>query len=175
MGIRGNGLRKKSNPKPILGYTDTETVKLDLDNMPFKWVKYWSVKTLKQFRLRGLIILKSSASSYHVVFDRPVPWSKNVGIVAWVCLVTKHRRLTEWLVMQLIKKGSTLRVSSKKDKSPPRLIYRYGEQEQQVKDFLQFRKLGKALARAEIDPSNRKQKDISDFKHTGCSLMSRVR
>jgi hypothetical protein len=110
-------------------------------------VKYLAVKTLKQFRLRGFIVLKSSANSYHVVFDRAVSWSKNVGIVAWVRLMTKHRRLTEWLVMQLIKNGSTLRVSPKKDKSPPRVIYRYGEQRQQVKGFLQFRKLGKALAK----------------------------
>jgi hypothetical protein len=149
MGFRGNGLRRKSNPKPILGYTDTETVKLDLDKMPFKWVKYWAVKTLKQFRLRGLIILKSSESSYHVVFDRPVPWSKNVGIVAWVCLMTKHRRLTEWLVMQLIKQASTLRVSPKKKKPCPRMVFRYGSQTDQIKAFLNLRKtIGNIIARA---------------------------
>jgi len=134
-------LRKKSNPKPILGYTDTETVKLDLDNMSFQRVKYWALGTAKQFRLRGFIILESSKNSYHVVFDKPVSWVKNVAIVAWVCLMTKHRRLTEWLIMQCIKQASTLRLSPKKDKQPPRMVYRHGKQSQQIREFLQYQRL----------------------------------
>ena len=141
MGIQANGLIKKSSPKPIIGYTDTGTVKLDLDNMRFKNVQYWAFKTLKQFRLRGFVILRSSANSYHVVFDRPVSWSRNVAIVAWVCLMTKHRRLTEWLVMQLIKHASTIRISAKKDKPAPRIVYRYGTQNEQLKAFLRYRRL----------------------------------
>jgi hypothetical protein len=81
MDIRGNGLRDKSSPKPILGYTDTETVKLDLDNMPFKSVKYWASRISRWFRLRGFIVLKSSNKCYHVVFDQKVSWSLNVKIM----------------------------------------------------------------------------------------------
>jgi hypothetical protein len=70
--IRGN---------PILGFTDKATVKIDFDNRSFKKAKYWAFRTLKRFRLRGFIILKSSEKHYHMVFDRRVSWSKNVGIV----------------------------------------------------------------------------------------------
>jgi hypothetical protein len=135
-----NGLRRKSSPKFILGYTDTETVKLDLDNMSFQRVKYWALKTAKQFRLRGCIILKSSKNCHHVVFDKPVSWVKNVAIVAWVCLVTKHRRLTEWLIMQCIKEASTLRLSRKGEKPSPRVVFRFGRQDGQIRVFLNSRK-----------------------------------
>jgi hypothetical protein len=128
--------RMLNQAKPIMGFSDTETVKLDLDNLPLEAVKHWALKTLKQFRLRGFIILKSSERSYHVVFDRAVSWRKNVGIVAWVCLMTKHRRLTEWLVMQCIKQSSTLRVSPKGQKPSPRVVYRYGKQNGQTRVYL---------------------------------------
>jgi len=140
-----SGLRKKSSPRPILGYTDTETVKLDFDDRCLRYAKDWAVRTLKQFRLGGFVILKSSRNHYHVVFDRRVSWRRNVGIVAWVCLITKHRRLTEWLVMQLIKQASTLRVSPKNEKPAPRMVYRHGTQSKQIRDFLSCRKLIKKI------------------------------
>ena len=126
--------------KPVMGFSDIETVKLDLDNLPLRTVKHWALKTLRQFRLRGFVILKSSKGSYHVVFDRAVSWKKNLGIVAWVCLMAKHRKLTEWLVMQCIKQSSTLRVSSKGQKGSPRVVYRYGKQNVQILTYLDFRK-----------------------------------
>lgn len=134
-------MKRKSSPKFILGYTDTETVKLDLDDVSFQRVKYWALVTAKRFSLRGFIILKSSRNSYHVVFDRPVSWVRNVAIVAWVCLMTKHRKLTEWLIMQCIKHASTLRLSPKKEKPAPRIIYRHGTQNEQVSNFLRYRKV----------------------------------
>jgi hypothetical protein len=143
-----NGLRRKSSPKFILGYTDTETVKLDLDDMPFQRAKHWALETAKQFRLRGFIILKSSKDSYHVVFDKPVSWVRNVAIVAWVCLMAKHRKLTEWLIMQCIKQASTLRLSPKKEKQSPRMVYRRGKQSQQIRNFLHYRKLVQTMLHA---------------------------
>ncbi len=76
-------MTKKSNPKPITGYSDTETVKLDFDYTPFKKVKYWALRTMKWFNLGGFIIIKSSKQSYHVLFNRKVSWSENMRIVAW--------------------------------------------------------------------------------------------
>ena len=147
MVMKVSGLTEQlSQGSPLLGYTDTETVKLDLDNMTFKRVKYWSHKTLKHFRLGGFIVLKSSEMSFHVVFDRAVSWSRNVGIVAWVCLISKHRRLTEWLVMQCIKHASTLRVSAKKRKPSPRIVYRYGKQDKQIRNFLRYRRQIKSIS-----------------------------
>ena len=108
-----SGLSGESSPKYILGYTSDETVLLDFDNMKLKDVKYWGRRTMKRFKLGGLLILESSLDSYHIIFDRTVDWSENVRIVAWVALYVKRRSLDNWFKMQCIKQKPTLRVSKK--------------------------------------------------------------
>lgn len=127
--------------------TDIETVKLDFDKTPFKTVRRWAFRTMKWFKLKGFIILKSSRNCYHVVFDRKVSWMENVKVMAWVCLLSKHRGLTGWFILQCIKKGSTLRVSTKKQKPTPRIVFRHAKQDGQIRRFLAYRKMVKTIAR----------------------------
>ncbi len=100
----GAGLTQKSSPsKPILGYSDTSTVKLDFGDVSYKFVKYWAIRTMKWFRLRGLEILKSNKSHCHEVFDSSVTWERNMHIVAWVALESGNPKLQKYLTMQCIK------------------------------------------------------------------------
>ena len=148
MVMRGSGLTEKSpQGKPVFGFTDTETVKLDFDDASFKTVKYFAVRALKWFKLGGFVILKSSLNCYHVVFNRKVSWSENMSIVAWVSLVSRHERLKQWFLMQCIKQSSTLRVSSKGMNPSPRIVCRYDEQLGQVQGFLAYRKMIKKILR----------------------------
>jgi hypothetical protein len=148
MALKVHGLTDKSNlDKPILGYSDTETVKLDFDNTAFRLVKYWAFKAMRKFRLEGFVIFKSSDNSYHVVFNRPVSWSENVRVVAWVSLLSHNEELTKYLLMQCIKESSTLRVSEKQGKASPRIVFRYGRQDKQMKGFLAFRGVIKGIER----------------------------
>ena len=137
----GLNLVLKWNHNSIISFTDTETVMLDFDESTFKTVKYWANRTMKRFKLKGYIILKSSKDCYHVVFDRKVSWSENMWIVAYVALSALNRGLRKWQLMQCIKESSTLRVSSKREKPSPRIVHRYGKQDEQVKDFLRYRRL----------------------------------
>ena len=130
-----SGLRGKWNHYSILGVTDDETVMLDFDNTPFKWVKYWALRACKWFKLEGFIILKSSENNYHVVFDRKVSWSENMRIVAWVSLLSCNRGLTKWFLMQCIKGASTLRVSPKMDKPRPRVYIAMASKIAKLKSF----------------------------------------
>ncbi len=91
MAVKVNGLTEQWNHKFILGYTDTETVMLDFDNTPLKDVKYWSRRIMQRFKLEGFTISESSENNYHVVFNRKVSWSENVGIVAWASLHSNNR------------------------------------------------------------------------------------
>jgi hypothetical protein len=145
MVLRENGLTEKSRAKPIIGFSDTETVKLDFDETSFSWVKHWALRVMKWFRLRGFIILKSSGNCYHVVFDRAVSWSENMSIVAWVALQSHNRGLNKWFLMQCIKGCSTLRVSFKREKPSPRIVFRLGKQDQQLRDFVRNRHLIKKI------------------------------
>src|SRR5208283_3887593 len=138
MVLKVHGLTDKSKAKPILGFSDTETVKLDFDNTAFRLVKYWAFKATRKFRLEGFVILKSSENSYHVVFNRLVSWSENMSVVSWVSLLSHNQGLVKYLQMQCIKRSSTLRVSEKQEKASPRVIFRYGQQDKQIKSFLEF-------------------------------------
>jgi hypothetical protein len=122
-------------------------VKIDFDEASFSWVKYWALRTMKWFRLRGFIILKSSENCYHVVFDRAVSWSENMGVVAWVALQSHNRGLNRWFLMQCIKGCSTLRVSLKREKPSPRIVFRSGKQEKQVKEFMKTRRIVKKIVK----------------------------
>jgi hypothetical protein len=139
-------LTKKLKANPILGFSDTETVKLDFDETSFSSVKYWALRTMKWFRLSGFVILKSSKSCYHVVFDRVVSWSENMRIVAWVALLSHNKGLAKWFLMQCIKGCSTLRVSPKREKPPPRVVCKCGEQNENVKDFLRNKRIVKKMS-----------------------------
>jgi hypothetical protein len=138
-------LTEKSSPKSIIGFTDTETVKLDFDDTSFRTATYWAFRAKKHFKLRGFIILKSSERCYHVVFDRVVSWSENIRVVSWVSLLSHCQGLQKYCLMQCIKMNSTLRVSHKREKSSPRIVFRYGKQDRNVKDFLKYRRIVKKI------------------------------
>ena len=135
----------KSPPKFILGYTSDETVMLDLDKTKLKDVKYWARRAMRWHKLGGFLVMESSLNSYHVVFDRPVDWSENVRIVAWVALYFRRRSLDNWFKMQCIKQKPTLRASSKKMKGlikqPPKVVYSEGSQDREISDYLLLRDL----------------------------------
>jgi hypothetical protein len=138
-------LTGKSRAKPILGFSDNETVMLDFDSTTLDIVKYWASRTMRWFKLGGYLILKSSKNCYHVVFNRRVTWSENMRVVAWVALQSNNKGLQKWHLMQCIKQSSTLRVSNKREKAPPRIVFRFGKQAQQIKDFIKNRYLIKKI------------------------------
>jgi hypothetical protein len=131
--------RMLNQAKPILGFSDTETVMIDFDNTLFKQVKRWALRTTRFHRLEGFLILRSSKNSYHVVFNRRVSWSENMRIVAWVSLLSGNEKLKKYFLMQCIKQSSTLRLSPKGEKGSPRVVYRFGKQDAQIHDYLCFR------------------------------------
>jgi hypothetical protein len=147
MALKVLGLRKTWSHNSILGISDEETVKLDFDEMPFSRVKYWASWALKRFKLQGFIILKSSKNCYHVIFDRTVSWVENMSVVAWVALLSHNEGLKRYLIMQCIKKCSTVRVSAKNEKSSPIVVYRCGNQSENVREFLKNRRLIKKITR----------------------------
>lgn len=75
-----------------------------------------------------------------MVFDRPVTWSTNVKIMNWVALVSRNENLQQYVEMQCIKQTSTVRISRKGNKPVPRIVFRYGRQDRQVRKVLETRR-----------------------------------
>ncbi len=134
--------------QPVLGYTDRSTVKLDFDDESLKTVKYWAFRATRWFRLRGFIILTSNKNHYHVVFDRKVSWEDNLSALGWFSVLSHNPKLKDYLVMQCVKRTSTLRVAPKDDKPAPRIVFRHGIQDNQIRIFLKYRTLIKRIQRS---------------------------
>jgi len=135
----GSGSGMKSNHNFILGISSDERVVLDFDDTDFKTVDYWANRALNWHNLGGYLILKSSAGHYHVVFNRSVDWSENMRVVAGVAYLSCNEGLQRWHRMQCIKMKSTLRIGPKNEKKSPRIVKRVGEQDEQIKEFIEIR------------------------------------
>jgi hypothetical protein len=127
----------------LSGLTSSETVMLDFDDLGYSEVKYWAFSILKKFRLGGFVILQSSERHYHIIFDRKLTYAKCVSVIADVCLYAKSESLSRWFYLQCIKGEFTLRVSAKGKKPSPKIVFRYGKQDKEIKEFLQYRQLVK--------------------------------
>jgi hypothetical protein len=147
MVLKESGYGVRWNQNSIVAFTDTETVKLDFDDTAFRTVRYWARRTMKYFKLGGFLILKSSKGCYHVVFNKKVTWAENMRIVAYVVINSKCRSLQKWFNLQCRKMESTLRVSPKGNKPSPRIVYREGKEDDQIREFLDFRKIIKYIMR----------------------------
>ena len=142
----------------VIGDWDKETIRLDFDNTPLREVKLWAYRAYHWFKLDGFIILRSSMKeyvvkekkrviyrclkgNYLVIFNRVVNWNTNVKVMNWVGLESGNPNLKKYVTMQCIKKTSTVRISYKGDKKPPKVIFRFGNQDKQIKQFLETRKI----------------------------------
>lgn len=150
--------KSKADSSVIWGDWDTDTVRLDFDDTILSEVLLWSYRATFFFKLEGFLILESSMKnyvvkrrgrifyrfkkgSYLVIFNRPVSWSLNVHIMNWVVLESGNENLQKYVRMQCIKETSTLRISRKGKRPIPKIAFRYGLQDKQIKKFLETRKL----------------------------------
>lgn len=144
----------------VWGNFSTDTVQLDLDMMPKEKAIYLIHRALNWFGLDGAILLESSKKeyvakkrgsrgkvtyryierNYLAVFDRPVSWIDNVAIMNWIALESKSENLKLWVRMQCVKKSSTIRLSPKGNKPAPKIVYRIGNQDRQIKELLETRR-----------------------------------
>jgi hypothetical protein len=108
--------------------------------VPLRIVKYWSRRACDWFKLEGYIIFESSRNSFHVVYNRPVTWRRNMHIISWIAVESQLGKLRDYVLMQVIKESSTLRVGPKFRKPSPKIVYRYGKQDRQIREFLETRK-----------------------------------
>jgi hypothetical protein len=65
----------------------------------------------------------------------------NVRIMNWVALESGNENLQRYVRMQCIKETSTVRISRKGKKPVPKVVFCYGLQDKQVRNFLETRKL----------------------------------
>lgn len=104
-----------------------------------------SVKTHSVKNIEGdKIVYKYRTRGFHLVFNREVSESENRSIVSWLCLHLKSywnviENLDWWFHMQCVKQTVTLRHGFKGNKKPPREVYRFGNQDKMIAEFMDTR------------------------------------
>ena len=73
--------------------------------------------------------------------------------MSWVVIQAQNAKLKDYVLMQGIKGSSTLRVGPKGEKPFPRIIYRYGKQDEEIHNFIKNRKEIKDLIKI-MTPEN---------------------
>lgn len=120
----------------IIGYTTSSGVLLDLDHTTLHQTKKLAHNLLYTFKLEGYYIIESSPECYHVVFNkRFTNFSKVTKIVAHACLWSKSRGLSGWLLFQLVKQSLTIRITSKGEKHPPKIMLTHGKTDGICKEY----------------------------------------
>lgn len=122
-----------ANRDPSQSYS---TRAIDFDNMILDHVAILCRKAMRHFRLHGFIVFQSSENSYHAVFDCEVSWEKNCRVMSWLAIESKNVKAKDYVLMQIIKRNSTLRIGMKGDKPSPKIVYREGKQDNQIHKFL---------------------------------------
>jgi hypothetical protein len=142
----------------ILGDWGKNTVKLDFDDFSLAEVKWLVYRANEWFNLDGFLILESSTKtfrakhkksgkifyrfkkkSYHAAFNRRVSWVENTQIMAWVSMESHNGKLKDYVLMQILKGSSTLRIGNKGKKPFPKPIFQHGNQDKQIAEFLDNR------------------------------------
>ncbi len=142
---------------PYWGDWSNDTVRLDIDNTSLSIVKFWAFMVCKYHHQNGFVILESSSRehlirirhklvhgyisrNFSVIFNRRVRWETNVKIMDWVARLSNIEPLKNYVLMQGLKTTSTVRCLSKGKKPPPRVVFGYGKQDGQVKEYLETQK-----------------------------------
>jgi hypothetical protein len=125
----------------ILCINSSEIVMIDFDETSLETVEYWANRLLNRFKLDGYIILESSEGNYHVVFDMKVSLEENHRVLGFLCHYYHNVNVHKWVFLQLIKGKSSLRGTSKYEKPSPRIVKRFGSQDNMIKRYLMHMRL----------------------------------
>jgi len=125
--------------KFVLGYTTNEGLMVDLDKVELEKVKKIAESFCKSHRLKGYLILETSPNNYAIIWDKRMKWSTVLKILGKIFFYLKEENryeLAKWVMVQLIKKALTIRVSCKGKKDKPKILVQYGSCEGICKEYL---------------------------------------
>jgi len=96
-------------------------------------------------------------------------------VMSWIAMGCKLSGLKDWVLMQGIKESSTLRIGPKGDKPSPRIVYRFGSQNERVAVFLSERRVIKRICRRVNEPSRESPRVISSGEDKRITHLQRPR
>ena len=87
---------------------------------------------MEKYKLEGFLLIKSSAKSYHAVFNKYLSWRKITQV-----LFSRYE-CSRYAVMQMQNGHMTLRISGKNGKNKPKLMIKVGKTDKMIRDYLEL-------------------------------------
>jgi len=115
-----------------IGFNTDRGLILDLDNMKFRKALWIAETLMKQHRLEGFLLIKSSDKNYHVVFNRYLSWKTITKILFSVY------KCIRYAVFQMKEGQLTLRISKKNGKDKPKILRQVGRTDKLIRDYLEI-------------------------------------
>ena len=126
-------------PNYTIGFVTEKGLMLDLDNINQKKARKIAQITCKKHKLEGYLLVKSSKNHYHIIFNKTnISWRKTLQII-----FSLHKCVF-WGIQQARKGWLTLRISSKKGKTP-KIIEAKGNTDKLINLYLQHYYLFKEM------------------------------
>jgi len=131
-GTRIRGHREHWIVEGKIGFNSDRGLMLDLDNMKYTKALWLAETLLKEYKLEGFLLIKSSDKNYHVVFNKYLSWRKITKILfsLYECV--------RWAVFQMKEGQLTLRISKKNGKDKPKVLQKVGKTGKLIKDYLEI-------------------------------------
>jgi len=134
--------KKNNHSKALIGNYTRNYVQIDFDNMKFDDVFKICLKAKDQFNLEGFLIAKSSNHHYHAVFNKYFrKWENVVKVMSWIALISDNPNIRKYVLLQFIRKESTLRLSDKREKPKPRIIITIGKTDKGIENYKKHKAL----------------------------------
>jgi len=115
-----------------IGFNTDRGLMLDLDNMKYKKAKWIAETLLKEHKLEGFLLIRSSKKNYHVVFNSYLSWRTITKI-----LFSLHE-CVRWAVFQMKEGQLTLRISKKNGMDKPKILRQVGKTDKLIRDYLEI-------------------------------------
>lgn len=116
----------------VIGFMTDKGLILDLDNMKLRKAKWLAGRLLRQYKLEGFLLVKSSDKNYHVIFNRYLAWKSITRILF------KQYEALRWAVFQMQSGYLTLRISRKNGENKPKILLKVGKQDKLIKEYLEI-------------------------------------
>jgi len=127
-----SGIKRWVETGYCIGFMTKQGLVFDLDNMSYKSAKRFAERLLKQYKLEGYLLIRSSPKNYHIVFNKYLSWRTITKI-----LFSQYKCLG-WAVFQMKSGYLTIRISRKNNEFKPRILLRVGNLDKLCRKYLEL-------------------------------------
>ena len=121
--------------KPYIAFISDQCVMIDLDDITIEKVLKIAERLLDKHKLGGYVVVTSSPTHYHLIFNNPANWK----LIIQILFRFRKMSIEAWAKNQAQKGFCALRVNSKNGHKP-KIILEKGQTDKAISEYKQILK-----------------------------------